>query len=108
MESFKAKRVMIFIDEADKFKGSSLANGLIERLRKEGCSGATVLHGSAGFGSHKQVHTSGILDLAANLPVMIMLVDEPDIVDRVLPIVHEMVAEGLIVVDEVEAFRKRR
>jgi PII-like signaling protein len=108
MESVQAKRVMIFIDEDEKFKGANLANGLIERLRKEGCSGATVLHGSSGFGSHKQVHSSAILDLSANLPVVLIFVDEVAVIDRVMPIVHEMVTDGLILIDEVQAIRKRR
>ncbi len=101
-----AKRVMIFIDETDRFHGSNLGSAIVERVRKEGCAGATVLRGSLGFGVHGQVHTTAIVDLSINLPVVIIVVDDVDKIDALLPILQEMVTEGLILVDEVQAIRK--
>src|SRR5277367_1586527 len=100
MQTGTVKRVMIFIDETDKWQGTNLAGALIERLRKEGCAGATVLRGSVGFGVHGQVHTTAIVDLAVSLPIVIIAVDEVATIDRVLPTLEEMVSEGLILVDE--------
>jgi hypothetical protein len=108
MDIKKAKRVMIFIDETDRWHGQSLVTAIVERLRREHCAGATVLRGQSGFGVHSEVHTSTIVDLAVALPILIVVVDEPEVIDRLLPIIEEMVAEGLILVDEVDAIRKRQ
>lgn len=97
---------MIFIDETDRWHGMNLATVLVDRLRKEGCAGATVLRGSVGFGVHGQIYTTAIVDLSVKLPVVIIAVDDIEIIDRVLPVVQEMVSEGLILVDEVDAIRK--
>src|SRR5262249_15936570 len=69
-------------------------------------SGATVLRGAAGFGVHSQVHTAAIVDLAVGLPEVIIVVDDSEVIERVLPIVEEMVGEGLILVEDVQAIRK--
>lgn len=106
MHTGTVKRVMIFIDETDKYHGTNLGSAIVERVRKEGCSGATVLRGMVGFGIHGQVHTTAIVDVSVNLPVLIIIVDDNDVIDRVLPILQEMVSEGLILVDEVQAIRK--
>lgn len=100
------KRVMIFIDETDKWHGVNLGSAIIDRLKKEGCAGATVLRGMVGFGVHGQVHTTQIIDLSVNLPVVIFVIDDIEIIDRALPILQEMVTEGLILVDEVQAIRR--
>jgi PII-like signaling protein len=99
------KRVMIFIDETDKFQHKNLAASILEKLKKEGCSGATVLKGAAGFGSHKQIHTMSIMDLAVSLPDIILFIETADKVAQLLPMLEGMIEEGLITVDEVEAIK---
>lgn len=106
MHTGDVKRVMIFIDETDRWHGHNLTGAIIDRVRKEGCAGATVLRGSVGFGVHGQVHTTAIVDLSVNLPVLILIIDDIEKIDRILPILQEMVTEGLIIVDEVQAIRR--
>lgn len=108
MQTGTLKRVMIFIDETDRWHGANLGVAIIDRLRKEGCAGATTLRGMGGYGVHGQMHTTTIVDLSVNLPVVIMVIDEPEKIDRFLPILNEMVVEGLIIVDEVEAIRNNK
>ncbi|MBS2002240.1 MAG: DUF190 domain-containing protein [Candidatus Obscuribacterales bacterium] len=99
------KRVMIFVDETDKFQRANLAAALLERLKKEGCAGATVLKGSAGFGAHKQIHTNTIVDLAVSLPDIVMFIETPEKVAEILPILEGMIEEGFIAIDEVETIK---
>jgi PII-like signaling protein len=106
MHTGTVKRLMIFIAETDRWQGKNLAATIIDRLKKDGCAGATMLRGSSGFGAHGQVHTTSIVDLAVNLPVVIIAVDDVEVIDRVLPELEEMVSEGLILIDEVQAIRK--
>ena len=99
------KRVMIFVDETDKFQRGNLASALLEKLKKEGCSGATVLKGSAGFGSHKQIHTNSIVDLAVSLPDIVLFIETSEKVAQLLPILEDMIEEGFIAVDDVETIK---
>ncbi|MCA9593295.1 MAG: DUF190 domain-containing protein [Myxococcales bacterium] len=97
--------VRIFIGESDTWHHQSLATALVERLRKEGFAGATVFHGVAGFGAHSIMHTSNILRLSQDLPVVIEVVDTEEQVDRMVPILDEMVAEGLVTMEKVRVHK---
>lgn len=104
-EAVAMKRLMIFIDETNKWHGKSLSAALVDRLNKEGCSGATVLRGTAGFGSHHRVHTSTIMDLSSALPEIVLVIETAEKMDSILPIVEAMVEEGLLVLDDVHTIK---
>ncbi len=99
------QRLMIFIDETDRYQGVNLSSAVLEKLRTEGISGATVLRGTAGFGIHGTVHTAALLDLSISLPEIITAIDTEEKMQAVLPKLEEMIREGLIVVDEVETIK---
>ena len=89
--------VRIFIGDSDKRHHQPLHRALLERLRKEGFAGATVVHGVAGFGAASVIHTSSIVDLSADLPVLIEVVDDQEHIDKLLPILDEMITKGALV-----------
>jgi PII-like signaling protein len=93
--------VRVFIGESDQWKHQPLALALVERLRKEGFSGATVFRGIAGFGARSVLHTTQILRLSEDLPVLIEIVESHDRVEPLLAILDEMVAEGLVTMEKV-------
>ena len=95
----------IFIGESDKWHHQPLSVALLERLRKEGFAGATVLHGVAGFGAHSVLHTTHVLRLSQDLPVLIEVVDSDEHIQRLLPILDEMVLEGLVTIEKVRVLR---
>ena len=78
--------VRIFIGESDQWHHQPLSHALLERLRQMGCAGATVLHGTAGFGAKSVLHTADLLRLSQDLPVVIELVDTREKVDEILPV----------------------
>jgi uncharacterized protein len=92
--------VRIFIGDSDKWHHRPLHSTLLERLRKEGFAGATVIHGVAGFGAASVIHTASIVDLSADLPVLIEVVDDQEHVDKLLPILDEMITRGALVTIE--------
>lgn len=98
----KAVRVNIYIGESDRYQGKPLYMALLQFLKQEGAAGATVMRGLAGFGAHSRIHTATILDLSADLPIRLEWVDEPRLVERLLPQVRQMVDAGLITVEEVD------
>jgi CBS domain-containing protein len=97
-----AKKITIYIGESDKWQRKPLYLAILEMLRKENCAGATVTRAIAGFGAHSRIHTASLVDLSADLPLVIEWVDNPARVERVTPRLREMVSEGLITIQDVE------
>lgn len=98
--------VRIFIGESDTWNHRPLYRALLERLRTEGFAGATVFHGVAGFGASSVIHTSSLVDLSADLPVLIEVVDDDAHVERLIPILDEMVTGGaLVTMEKVRVLR---
>jgi uncharacterized protein len=92
--------VRIFMGDGDKWHHTPLYRALLERLRREGFAGATVFHGIAGFGANSVIHTSGIVDLSADLPVVVEVVDDQEHMDKLVPILDEMVTGGALITME--------
>jgi uncharacterized protein len=92
--------VRIFVGESDVWQHRPLARALLERLRAEGFAGATVIHGTAGFGASSVIHTAGLIELSTDLPVLIEVVDDDAHVERLLPILDEMLTGGALVTIE--------
>jgi PII-like signaling protein len=97
--------VRIFIGESDRWKGRPLADALVERLRNDGFAGATVLRGLAGFGARSVVHTTHLLELSQDLPLVIEVVDTEEHVQRLEPILDEMMADGMVTLEKVRVLK---
>lgn len=97
-----AKWVRIYIGESDQWHGRPLYAAIVERLRELDVAGATVLRGVEGYGANSRVHTARILRLSEDLPLVIDVVDIPERIERALPVLDEMVTEGLITIQDVE------
>ena len=97
--------VRIFFGESDKWKHQSMEVALLERLRREGFAGATVFRAVAGFGANSVIHTTHLLELSADLPVVIEVVDTEDHVEKLMPILEEMLNDGLVTIEKVRVLR---
>ncbi len=95
----------IFFGESDKWHHRPLADALLERLRQEGFAGATVFRGVAGFGAHSIIHSTHLLRLSEDLPVVIEVVDTDERMRRLEAIVEEMVGEGLVTLEKARVLR---
>jgi PII-like signaling protein len=103
----EGKLVRVFIGESDTWHGKPLYQAIVERVRRDGLAGATVVRGIEGFGSSSRLHTSRILRLSEDLPVVIEIVDSVERIDKVLPVLDEMVAEGMVTVERVDVIAYR-
>jgi PII-like signaling protein len=97
--------VRIFIGESDKWHHQPLHVALVERLRKEGFAGATVFRGIAGFGARSVLHTTQILRLSEDLPVVIEIVDTEESMEQLTKILDEMVLEGLVTMEKARVLK---
>ncbi len=102
--------VRIYIGESDQWHGKPLYRAIVEFLRERGIAGATVLRGIEGYGAKAHLHTTRILRLSEDLPVLIEVVDQEDRLRGVLSELDGMVSDGLITLERVEviAYRPRR
>jgi uncharacterized protein len=103
----EGKLLRIFIGESDRFGGKPLYQAIVEKARSEGLAGATVLRGIEGFGASSHLHTSRILRLSEDLPVVVEIVDTAENLDRVLPEIDEMVGDGMMTLEKVEVITYR-
>jgi PII-like signaling protein len=103
----EGKLLRIFVGESDTWHGRPLYEAIVARVREEGLAGATVLRGIEGFGAHSRIHSSRILRLSEDLPVVVEIVDTAENVDRVLPLLDEMVNEGMVTLERVEVIAYR-
>ncbi len=97
--------VRIFTGESAKWHHEPLHLALLARLRKEGFAGATVFHGIAGFGARSVLHTTHLLRLSEDLPIVIEVVDTAEHVERLTLILDEMVTEGLVTMEKVRVLK---
>jgi len=97
--------VRVFLGEDDRWHGQFLHVALVERLRKEGIAGATVFRGVCGYGAHSVVHSTHLLGLSEDLPLVVEIVDTPEHIDRMLPIIDAMVSDGLVTVEKVRVIK---
>ncbi len=103
----EAYLLRIFISEGDKYNGRPLCEVVVETARKKGLAGATALRGYLGFGANSRIHTSKVLRLSEDLPVVIEIVDEEEKVNAFLPELDKMIGEGLITLEKVKVIAYR-
>ena len=99
--------VRIYIGESDQAHGKPLYQAIVELLRERGIAGATVLRGIEGFGANAHLHTTRILRLSEDLPVLIEVVDLEDRLRAILPELDGMVGDGMITLEHVEVIAYR-
>lgn len=97
----------IFVGEADRWHGRSLYEAIVLRAREAGLAGATVLRGLMGYGAKSRIHTAKVLRLSEDLPIVIEIADRADRIEAFLPVLDEMVADGLVTLERVQVITYR-
>ena len=102
MTAFKepGQLLRIFIGEATKHGRIPLYEWLVKQARSQGMAGATVLRGIQGFGANSLIHTTKILRLSEDLPVIVEIVDREEKIESFLQSVDHAITEGLVTVEK--------
>jgi len=95
----------IFFGEDDKFRHLPLYEAIVLKAREMNMGGATVLRGHVGFGHSSHIHTTKILRLSQDLPVVVEIVDAQDKIDAFLPVLDDMMTGGLITLEKVQVLQ---
>jgi uncharacterized protein len=100
-----AKLVTIYVNSNDQFHGRALYSAIVQICHERGIAGATVSRCVEGYGASRHLHTTRLLSLSENLPVRIEIVDVAEQIDALLPVLKDMVGEGLITTADVHFLR---
>jgi len=95
----------IFFGEDDKFGGLPLYEAIVLKAREMHLGGATMLRGHVGFGHSSRIHTTKILRLSQDLPIVVEIVDSKEKIDAFLPVLDEMMSSGLVTLEKVQVLQ---
>ncbi len=97
--------IKIYISEDSKYKGRNLYSAIVHRMAEAGMAGVTVTRGIEGFGLEKRIHSTRLLDISLKLPIIIEIIDTPEKIETAIPLIREMVNDGLVLVTDVEVLK---
>ena len=97
----------VFIGESDRHGHQPLYESIVLQARKAGLAGVTVLRGVMGFGKHSILHTAKILRLSEDLPMIIEIVDSLEKIEKFLPVLDELIKDGLVTIEKVRVIHYR-
>ena len=95
----------IFFGENDKAGQLPLHEAIVVKAREMQLAGATVLRGHIGFGHSARIHTTKILRLSQDLPVVVEIVDTQEKIDKFLPVLDTMMSSGLVTIEKVQVLQ---
>jgi PII-like signaling protein len=104
----KAKLMRIFIGENDKWHEKPLYKALIESMRANDIAGVTVYQGILGYGANRRIHKDSALHLSHDRPIMLSVVDTEERLRAFLPVLDDMVRQGLVVFSDVDVIKYTR
>ena len=99
------KRLTIFIGESDHHGHTPLATEIVHRAHNAGLAGASVFRGVEGYGASNHIHTTRILSLSDDLPIVVIIVDRDEAIRGFLTELDELITEGLVIIDDVHVLK---
>jgi len=104
----EGKLLRIFVDENDRAGVQPLYTAIVDFLRKHNVAGATVFRGIEGFGSRHQIHIAKVFSWIPNLPILIEVVEDWNVIEPLLPELQTLVGDGLITLEAAQYLRLTR
>ncbi|NJE25304.1 DUF190 domain-containing protein [Thermococcus sp. MV5] len=101
IEHWNTLRMRIYIGENDSWHGRPLYKVIVERLKEMGLAGATVYRGIYGFGKKSRVHSSDVLRLSMDLPIIIEAIDRGHMIEKAINEIKTMIKDGMITIEPV-------
>lgn len=104
-----AKLLRIFVGESDRHNGKPVYETIVLKARETGLAGATVIKGIMGFGANSKIHTSKILAMSEDLPLIIEIVDELNKIEKFIPTINDIFEKanigGLVTIEKAEVIK---
>jgi PII-like signaling protein len=103
----KGVLLRIFVDENKKFAGKPVYEYIVLKAKELKMAGATVIKGIMGFGAESHLHMNKFLRLSEDLPIIIEIIDSQENIQKFLPLLDEIVEDGLVTMEEVDIVKYR-
>jgi PII-like signaling protein len=104
----KAKMMRIYIGENDKWNGQPLHEAIVHGLRAHDIAGVTVYRGILGYGANRRIHKDAMLSLSHDRPILLSIVDTEEKLQAFMPVLDQMVQQGLVALSDVDVIRYSR
>jgi len=101
----KAKLMRIYVGENDKWHDKPLYKALVESMRANDIAGVTVYQGILGYGANRRIHKESSMGLSHDRPMMLSVIDTEEKLLKVMPVLDEMVQQGLVVLSDVDVIK---
>ena len=101
----KAKMMRIYIGDSDKWRDKPLHQALVEAMRANDIAGVTVYRGILGYGAYRRMHKDKPLQLSRDSSIMLSAIDTEEKIRGFLPLIDQMVEEGLVVLSDVDIIK---
>ncbi len=105
MELSDALLLRIYIGEADRHGDQPLYHWIVDEAHRRKLAGATVLRGLEGYGAGSQIHTTRVLRLSTDLPLVVEIVDEEPAIEAFIEMLDAVMPGGLITLEKVRIRR---
>lgn len=98
----RALRLTVHLADGEQYHHRPVYSEIVHRAHRAGLAGASVFRGMEGFGrTARAIHTTRLLDLADNLPLLVVIIDTPERIQAFLPELREVSPHSLVTVEEV-------
>jgi PII-like signaling protein len=98
-------RLRVFIHEGLRHRHKPLYAAIVELARREAMAGATVFRGVEGYGLHRHLHTTRLVDVSDDLPIIVEIVDTTDAIQRFLPMLDALIPHGMVTLSPVSIIK---
>jgi len=99
------KIIKIYINEDAKYKGHTLYHQIVKKMSEMDMAGVTVTRGIEGYGHDRRIHNANMLQVSLKLPVIIEIIDNIEKVEQAVPVLNEMLTEGLMIMTDVNVIK---
>ncbi|MBS7526267.1 DUF190 domain-containing protein [Fusibacter paucivorans] len=101
----KCRILKVYISEDSKYQGHNLYHAIVQKMHEMDMAGVTVTRGIEGYGQGKRIHSARVLELSLKLPVIVEIIDTVNKIEQAIPVLENMVNEGLILTTEVDVIK---
>lgn len=100
-----AMLLRVFVGQDERYESQPVYEAIVMKAREHHLAGATVLRGPLGFGHSSRIHTTKVLRLSQDLPMVVEIVDTEEKINAFLPVLDTMIGSGLVTLEKVQVLR---
>ena len=101
MKEHQCKLLRVFINEDERYEKQPLSDWILKKALNNDVASATVFRGLEGFGGERVIHTTKILTLSINLPIVVEIIGNEDKIEKLLEDIEPAISHGMVTIGDV-------